>query len=272
MNWSVICATNSEKVLKSCLLSSPEIHSAAEVILQRGFRSAATAYNAGIEKAKADILVFAHQDVYFAEGWVAAVEQAVQTLSKQDPQWAVLGIWGVDRAGVRFGHLYCAGLMQRLGQLFDAPREVRSLDEAVLIVRKSSGVRFDESMPGFHMYGTDVCQEANRRGMKAYAISSFCIHNTNGYNMLPWDFWKCYLIMRRKWRRQLPITTPCAKITFWCRPMIVWNVKQALNILLKRHKPGRRLPDPKRFYQENSLFQAAGPAQCGGIIERKGET
>jgi hypothetical protein len=149
---------------------------------------------------------------------------------------------------------------------------VRSLDEAVLIVRKSSGVRFDESLPGFHMYGTDICQEANRRGMKAYAISSFCIHNTNGYNMLPWDFWKCYLIMRRKWRRQLPITTPCAKITFWCRPMIVWNVKQALNILLKRHKPGRRLPDPKRFYQENSLFQAAGPAQCGGIIERKGET
>jgi hypothetical protein len=251
MKWSVICATNNENVLNSCLLSSPEIRSAAEVILQRGFFSAAAAYNAGIEKSGADILVFAHQDVYLPEGWVASLKKAVEMLSKTDPQWAVLGIWGVDRSGAGVGNLYCAGLMRTLGESFAVPKEVRSLDEAVLIIRKSSGVRFDENMPGFHMYGTDICQEANRQGMKSYAISAFCIHNTNGYKMLPWEFWKCYFIMRRKWRGQLPLTTSCAKITFWCWPMIQWNLKQALNILLKRHKPGKRVQDPSRLYQEN---------------------
>jgi hypothetical protein len=251
MKWSVICATNNEQVLKSCLLSSPEIGSAAEVILQRGFSSAAAAYNAGMEKARADILVFAHQDVYLPQGWVAAVEKALETLSAQDPRWAVLGIWGVNQSGEGVGNLYCAGLQQRLGGAFTAPKEVRSLDEAVLIVRKSSGVRFDEAMPGFHMYGTDICQEANRQGMKSYAISAFCIHNTNGYKMLPWEFWKCYFILRKKWKRELPLTTSCAKITRWCWPMVKWNLKQSLNILLRRHNPGRRVADPGRLYQEN---------------------
>jgi GT2 family glycosyltransferase len=251
MNWTIICVTNNDKVLKSCLLSSPEIQSASDVILQRGFSSAGAAYNAGMEKAESDILVFAHQDVYLPVGWVAAVEKAVEVLAKQDPRWAVLGIWGVQRSGLGVGNLYCAGLMQRLGQTFEMPKEVRSLDEAVLIVRKSAGVRFDENLPSFHMYGTDICQEANRQGMKCYAISAFCIHNTNGYNMLPWDYWKCYFLMRKKWKQQLPIATPCSKITFWCWPMIRWNIKQALNIMLKRHKPGKRVQDPGRLYQEN---------------------
>lgn len=251
MKWSVISATNNEQVLKSCLLSSPEIGSAAEVILQRGFSSAASAYNAGIEKAKTDILVFPHQDVYLPQGWVAAVENAVAAVSTRDRRWAVLGIWGVERSGEGVGNLYCAGLGQRLGEAFAAPKEVRSLDEVLLIVRKSSGIRFDESLPGFHMYGTDICQEANRQGMKSYAISAFCIHNTNGYKLLPWGFWKCYLMMRRKWKSELPITTSCAKITRGCWPMFQWNFKQAVNILLKRHKPGKRVADPGRLYREN---------------------
>jgi len=264
MKWSVISATNNEKVLASCLLSSPDVDSASEIILQRGFYSAAAAYNAGMEKATTDFLVFAHQDVYFPEGWLAAVEKAVQTLQKKDPQWAVLGIWGIKRSRERAGNLYCAGLMKQLGGIFDEPAEVRSLDEAVLIVRKSSGVRFDEEMPGFHMYGTDICLDAARRGLKCYAISAFCIHNTNGYKMLPWEFWKNYFLMRRKWRSELPITTSCTEITFWCWPMIRWNITQCLNILMKRHKPGQRVQDPGRLYRDN--------LSCGLVASSSGGT
>ena len=91
-----------------------------------------------------------------------------------------------------------------------------SLDEVVLIFRKSSGLMFDEYLPGYHLYGADICAEARRQGRKSYAISAFCIHNTNIGGILPLEFWKCYLFMRRKWMNSLPIHTPCTRISLSC--------------------------------------------------------
>jgi hypothetical protein len=45
--------------------------------------------------------------------------------------------------------------------------------------------------------------------------------------------------------------------------MLRWNVIQALNILLKRHKPGRRVANPKVLYDEMVK---------GDIIERPTST
>jgi hypothetical protein len=250
VKWSFVSAVNNEQVLRSCLLNSPDIGTVQDVILQRGYASAARAYNAGIDKANGDLVVFAHQDVYFPEGWLASARSAVEALSSEDPDWGVVGVWGVKRTGDRAGHVYCAGLMKTLGGPFEGGREVRSLDEVVLIVRKSSGLRFDERLRGFHMYGADICLEAERRGMKCYAISALCIHNTNGYNMLPLQFWKRSMFLRRKWKRELPISTPCIDVTFWCWPMIRWNIVQAANIMLGRHHAGKRVQDPSLLSRE----------------------
>jgi Glycosyltransferase like family len=251
MNWTVIVAVDNETVLKNCLLSSPDIRSASEIIVQTGYSSAASAYNAGIKKAaKSDILVFVHQDVYLAEGWLARVERAVEAVSSKDPNWGVMGVWGIDHGGRGAGHLYCTAGGRELGEPFDGGKEIRSLDEVVLILRKSSGLYFDERLPGFHLYGTDICLEAAKHGMKSYAIAGFCIHNSDAYGMLPWQFWKCCLFLRRKWRSQLPIIASCAEITFWGWPMIRWNIVQAANIVLRRHKPGKHVPDPAQLYRE----------------------
>jgi hypothetical protein len=248
--WSVISAVNNEAVLQSCLLSSPDIQSASAVILQKGFTSAAAAYNAGIEKAPTDVLVLCHQDVYLPAGWIGKIQKALESLSQQDPHWAVAGLWGGAVVGTFTGHLYCAGLMRVLGQPSDDATEVTSLDEFLLILRKSSGVRFDESLKGFHMYGTDICLEAKKRGLKSYAISAFCVHNTNGYRMLPLDFWGSYFFLRRKWKSELPITTSCTKITSGCWPLVWWNMDRMAQLLLRRHHPGKRVPDPKRLYED----------------------
>ena len=54
--------------------------------------------------------------------------------------------------GERAGHVYCGGIMKRLGAPFDGVEEVMSLDELILILRKSSGLRFDEQLVmRFHM-------------------------------------------------------------------------------------------------------------------------
>jgi hypothetical protein len=250
MNWTLIAATNNEQILKSCLLGSGEASKAKEVLLQNGFSSAASAYNAALDQAQTDILVFAHQDVFLPPGWADQLQQAVEWFARNDPHWAVAGVWGVTESGARHGCVYCTGLQKKLGSEFTRPIQIRTLDELLLIVRKSSGLRFDEGLSGFHMYGTDICLAAQRQGMKCYAISAFCIHNTNGYGMLPWDFWKAFLVMRRKWNAVLPIITPCAEITRFGWPALSGNVRQAASLILKRYEVGKRLPDPARLYRE----------------------
>lgn len=251
INWSVISAVNNEAVVGRCLLSSPEIGLAREVILQRACASAAAAYNSGIEKATADLLVLVHQDVYLPERWLGAISRAVAALSAHDPEWGVLGAWGVQRSGEGKGFLYCGATRRVLGQSFEGAMEVETLDEVLLVVRKSSGLRFDEQLGGFHMYGADICMEAKRQGRKCYAIAAFCIHNTNQYGMLPLQFWQGYLAMRRKWKARLPIRTPCTEITRWCWPMIRWNVVRAVNLATGREgPPAKRVNDPGQLYRE----------------------
>jgi hypothetical protein len=258
-DWTLITATNNEQVLKSSLLASPDVCSASQVILQKGYSSAAGAYNDAIEKAHTDILVFAHQDVYLPEGWGGQFQAALERLSKMDPRWAVAGVWGVPTNCEGVGHVFCTGLGRRLGEDFTQPVEVRTLDELMLVVRKSSGLRFDPDLPGYHMYGADICLQANQHGMKCYAISALCIHNTNGYGMLPMEFWKCYLQLRRKWKSVLPVTTPCATITFWCWPMIRWNLVRAINILFGRHQIGSRVTHPDQLWKQR-LSELKTPA------------
>lgn len=265
LKWSVISAINNEEVLKHCLLSSPDVRSAAEVILQTGHTSAAAAYNAAIQKARTDLLVFAHQDVYLPEGWVAAVQDAISVLSKTDPDWGVLGVWGPRLSGESAGFVYDGGWRNVLGKPFEGGIEVQTLDEVVLIFRKASGLRFDPQIPGFHMYGADLCMEARKRNRKCYAIAAFCIHNTNQYRMLPWQFWKAYLAMRRKWKVQLPITTTCTEITKWCWPMLRWNVVRAINLVTGRDpSPGKRILNPSQLYRELVASGRVVPAaSCG---------
>jgi hypothetical protein len=263
MNWGLISAVNSEEVVKNCLLNSPGIQTGTEVLLQRGFVSAAAAYNAAIDKAESDLLVFVHQDVYLPEGWLTMVQNAVDVVSKTDPDWGVLGCWGIRPSGESAGFVYDGAWRNVLGQRFDGGLEVETLDEVVLIFRKSSGLRFDPQLAGFHMYGADICLEARHRGTKCYAIAAFCVHNTNQYGMLPWQFWKGYLQLRRKWKAQLPIRTSCTEITYWCWPVVRWNLVRAINLATGRDKPPtQRDQDPSRLYLQLIQSGAIAPPRC----------
>jgi hypothetical protein len=251
MNWTLVSVTNDQAILESCLLSSPELPPAGQIILQRGYRSISDAYNDAMDRATSDIVVFAHQDVYLPAGWVAAVEKTLQELSEKDPDWGVLGVWGVRRDGTRGGYLYCTGSAVTYGRPSDHVVEVRSLDEVLLIMRKSARLRFDPALRGFHLYGTDICLEANRSGRRNYAISAFCIHNTNGYALLPFQFWRNCLFIRNKWKRELPILAPCANITFWGWPMLRHNLATLFRYyFLGQRKVNQRVADPSRLYRD----------------------
>jgi hypothetical protein len=221
------------------------------LIIQEGFSSAATAYNDAMEKAKTDLIVFAHQDVYFPDQWMADLDRSLKMLEKSDPGWGVLGCAGAKHPRKWAGYLYSEGL-GIIGAPFERPVPVDTLDEFILIVRKSSGLRFDEVIPHFHFYGTDICMAARERKKSCYAISAFTVHNTS-YGPLAPEFYECYWHVRRKWSKFLPIKTPCIRITWLNDDLIYRRFKHAcLSLLGKGMKPLPRLEDPRSVLQSVS--------------------
>ncbi|MBW1739124.1 MAG: hypothetical protein JRJ69_16715 [Deltaproteobacteria bacterium] len=248
--WTLVAATNSKEVLETNLLGSVEAESANELILMQDPESASHAYNEALCRSSNEILVFAHQDVYLPRGWGVELQEAISLLNRKDPDWGVAGVYGVTETGKGAGYVYSTGLRRFVGQCFSAPLQVRTLDEMLLIVRRSSGLQFDEDLPGFHLYGTDICLEAQMRGMKNYVLPCFTLHNSNGVRHLPLSFWQAYLYLRKKWRKQLPIMTPCTKITFACSPILRDFIRRRFLGILWRNNPGSRVNDPERFYEE----------------------
>jgi GT2 family glycosyltransferase len=254
--WTLIVAVNHEEVLQGTLLKSPDIDERCQVILKRGYATAGQAYNAGIVEAKNEILVFAHQDVYLPQGWLNGLRASLAQLDDRDPNWGVLGPSGVAPSTDFAGHVYSTGLRRTLGAPFDRPMECLTLDEMLLVKRRSSGLMFDERLPGFHLYGTDICLEARGRYVKSYVIPAFCIHNSNGIVRLPKSFWQAYLYLRRKWWNQLPIFTPCTTITRWCGPLGRSVLRGTIDAIFFGNAAGKRTADPERL--SNDLLNATG--------------
>ncbi len=220
--WSLVVASNDDKVLQNTLLASPSIGPECQIIIKRGFRSLGKAYNSGLAEARNELVVFAHQDVYLPATWIDSLYATLKHLDRTDSAWGVLGPFGVACAppAQLFGFCYSTGLGRILGEPFSSPIPAATLDELVLVLRRSSGLLFDEHAPGFHLYGADICLAAASRGMNSYIVPSFCIHNANGIVRLPSDFWRAYFYLRSKWRSELPVTTCCTTITKGCFPVL----------------------------------------------------
>lgn len=248
--WSLVVASNDERVLESTLLASPAIDDRCQVLIKRGFRSAAAAYNSGLRHAAHDIVVFAHQDVYLPGTWVSDLESALNYLTDKDPNWGVLGVFGVaSGSDRRVGYCYSTGLKKVLGQPFTAPIRAESLDELLLVVRKSSGLRYDDSLPGFHLYGTDMCLQAKHRQLNSYIIPAFCIHNSIGVRYLSKAFWRSYFYLQRKWRADLPIQTCCTTITRFGWPIVHHLLSRTRDHVTFSVSIGARSNDPGALCQ-----------------------
>ena len=210
-----IVPVNDDNLFRTNFSASPcfGVSDAREVIVQKHFVSAAKAYNDGIDRARYDLIVLAHQDMIFPAQWLDQVRKAIARLSVTDPNWGVLGCSGTTCDGRFCGRVYTSGV----GIVGSRPEvfieSVQTLDECVLVLRKSAGLRFDNGLPHFHLYGADICLKAAERRMNCYAISAFCIHNTQQPLVLPHEFYECCAHIRRAWRHRLPIQTTCVRIT-----------------------------------------------------------
>jgi hypothetical protein len=130
-----------------------------------------------------------------------------------------------------------------LGVPFKSPALIDTLDEYVLVLRKSSRLRFNEALPRFHFYGTDICMTARKRNINCYAISAYTVHNTS-YGLLSPEFYECYWHIKKRWQEFLPIQTPCIRITKWNKDYCIRRLKAAYFTLIGRNQTIPRVSDP----------------------------
>jgi hypothetical protein len=221
------CVSNNERTLKRDLLRSPDIVAGSvPLTVIRGARAASAAYHDAINTADSDILIFAHQDIYFPEGWFKRLQSVCEMLTLVDPNWAVAGLFGVSADGQLAGHLWDSALGKVCGSPLAAPRVATSLDEVVLILRRASGIFFDPALPSFHLYGTDLVLCAQTAGMRSYIIDLPVIHNAKPVMRLDRQYLSAYRFMVRKWSPLLPWPTVIVPLTR--NPL--WYLFRALRI------------------------------------------
>jgi len=248
-----VLAVNKRDVLNANFFASPCLQAPHlyQILLQEGFGSAALAYNDAIDKSINDLIVFCHQDMFFPSSWVAELQSAVQYLESSGRRWGVLGCSGVTQDRRWVGHVYSTGV-GFIGSP-SVPQEVQTLDEIVLVIRKSSGLRFDEALSHFHLYGSDICLQAAQKSMKSYAISAFCFHNTLQGYLLPQEFYDGCSYMRRKWRGSLPIQTTCVRITRFNVPIYWKRLREVFERHIRRRaNKSTRVHDVVSAYQQLS--------------------
>ena len=246
-NFTIVAAVNDTEVLQKNLCLSPDIKNGSiQLITKRNYRAASLAYNEAIEEADNEIILFVHQDVYLPETWFSSFKKSLSYLEKEQINWGVLGCFG--SAKNRHGGVgrVCTTGMGLHGNEIGNPEPVETLDEIVLIIRRSSGLRFDSSLPHFHLYGTDICMSAREKGMMSYAIPAFCVHNTNQLVDLPKEFYNCYRHVKSRWSKYLPIYTSCITISRFDGALRLRTIREAYKRFLpKSGMPAYRVEDPR---------------------------
>jgi len=240
----IAAAVNDERILQNNLAASPILQDVTvPLLVERGHASAAMGYNHALDVADAEIVVFVHQDVYLPRGWKQRLELAVGALERTGKNWAVLGVIGLDLTGNIVGRSWSNGLQREVGGPVSSPVAVQSVDEIVIVLKKATGIHFDESLPGFHLYGTDIVQTAIAAGYEAYVFDGPVVHNSLPVRELGSSYRLAYRYMRCKWKAKLPILTPILPITRTEWPLVKRWCKEKKNSFARRFKP---LPRPVR--------------------------
>lgn len=205
------CASHSDAILNANLLASPEIASGAlPVHVERGAPSATIAYNRALDATDAPIVIFAHHDVYLPPGWSALL---ARRLAELPADWALFGAFGVGMDAAHIGPVWSSSLGQIVGRVPLQPVPVQSIDELLIVMRRDAGLRWDEGLPCWHFYGTDIVAAAHAAGRGAYAGALPTVHNDQFHPALGSDFTECYRFMQRKWAAALPLRSPITKIS-----------------------------------------------------------
>jgi glycosyltransferase involved in cell wall biosynthesis len=225
---SIITCVSRPDVYEKCLLASIAENRRSHdieiipVLNEDNRYSAANALNIGIDVARSDILVFAHQDIRLLYRWFDRLKDVVAELPQD---WGVLGSAGISldygrqhigRWGgalntdtVAVGSVWDSD--DKLGEppYWDGQKDttkVHCADECVLVLNKKTGLRFDSLFTGFHFYGVDLCLQARAAAYGVYCSHLPIIHYGSYSASFIGDkkYWVYLRLLYNKWRLRFP--------------------------------------------------------------------
>jgi hypothetical protein len=258
---TLVAAVNSSAILEQNLLRSPLIaEGGAPLITEWGHSSAGAAYNAGLSKSSSRLTALVHQDIYLPGDWEERVLAAAAELDAQGIPWGVLGVWGIRADRTYAGRVWCSGGGQEHCVAVRQPVEVVSIDEIVIVLNCDSGLRFDEGLPGYHLYGTDIIMQARQRGLSAFVFPGPVVHNSRpNPQVFDRHFFAAYRYMQRKWAAQLPLLTCTVPVTASGWPLYRAWMRREWRRRLGLYRGGIRQDDPRPIAQQLGYEAPAVP-------------
>ena len=143
-------------------------------------------------------VVLCHQDVRAIDPR-QALEARLRELDQCDPAWGLAGNAGATTPGrlaLRISDPH--GADRRLGPF---PARVMSLDENFIVARRDARIGLSHDLEGFHLYGADMCLQADVRGYRSYVIDYHLEHLSPGRKDA--TFTAMEQTFRTKWSRAL---------------------------------------------------------------------
>jgi hypothetical protein len=172
---SYIACTHNTNILEKCLVQSLILQDDDELIVVEGAKSIAAGYNLGIDKANNKIKCFIHHDLIVTNPILLRMNLLAYCIEDV----GIVGIVGSQTDAAPWWEGQCVGSVvdSRNGILYFSDGKQFCLHLDGLMLATWHDVRFDESIPGFHLYDQDICKQ-----MAAKGLSNFCIKD--GYRMI----------------------------------------------------------------------------------------
>jgi hypothetical protein len=172
---SYIACTHNTNILEKCLVQSLILQNDDELIVVEGAKSIAAGYNLGIDKANNKIKCFIHHDLIVTNPILLRMNLLAYCIEDV----GIVGIVGSQTDAAPWWEGQCVGSVvdSRNGILYFSDGKQFCLHLDGLMLATWHDVRFDESIPGFHLYDQDICKQ-----MAAKGLSNFCIKD--GYRMI----------------------------------------------------------------------------------------
>lgn len=223
--FTFVCCVNRPEVARKHLLTSPCVQrgSGNQLVMVEGMGSAGDGFRWASELAAHDWIVQVHQDVHLPPGWDRVFADGLEQARSSMPSLAAAGVYGIRADGTPAGRVFDRD--RWLGSPSSVPASVRSLDELLLAVRRDSGLSINAGL-GWHLYGTDLCLQAEAAGLAAVAMDAPCRHHSGLPRTAPAPgseaaadlqrqvdaFNASTLELCRLWPGALPVVTPITRI------------------------------------------------------------
>lgn len=189
-----------------------------------------SAINHAMKLCASKYLIFCHQDILFNFDTKEHLLNKIAELEKIDPNWAVIGNAGRTIKGrpiIKITDPH--GENQTQGPF---PSQVMSVDENFMIINMKHNLSCTTNLKGFHLYGLDICQNADYLGLKSYVINFHLLHKSKGnIDQTFFNSRADYIQLQQQRKRLKLFYTTCTR--FCVTSSKFWNIVLNNKIIFK---------------------------------------